>query len=160
MRDIPGFEGEYAATSCGKIWSHKSQKFLSPYMSQGYLKVDLSKDGKRYKRKVSRLVAMTYIPNPENKPEVDHIKSEEILNTCVNNLRWVTSAENKKNSTVGQKKIRSKIRCVETGVVYKSQAEAASAVGIHRYCICCAVNGKNQTAAGFHWERVFDKEDK
>ena len=159
MRDIPGFEGLYAATSCGKIWSHKSQRFLSPYMSQGYLKVDLSKDGKRYKRKVSRLVAMTYIPNPENKPEVDHIKSEEVLNNCVNNLRWATSAENKKNSNVGKKKCCTKIRCVETGVVYKSQSEAARAVGIHRYCICCAVNGKNETAAGFHWERVFDKED-
>lgn len=160
MRDIPGFEGEYAATSCGKIWSHKSQRFLSPYMSQGYLKVDLMKGGKRYKRKVARLVAMTYIPNPDNKPEVDHINREEKLNNCVNNLRWVTSAENKKNSTVGKKKVCTKIRCVETGVVYKNQSQAARAVGIHVYCINCAVNGKNETAAGFHWERVFDKEDK
>lgn len=160
MRDIPGFEGLYAATSCGKIWSHKSQKFMKPYMSQGYLKVDLMKDGKRYKRKVARLVAMTYIPNPQNKREVDHINREDKLNNCVNNLRWATSAENKQNSTVGQKKVRSKIRCVETGVVYKSQTEAARAVGIHRYCICCAVNGKNQTAAGYHWERVWNEEAK
>ena len=89
-------------------------------MSQGYLKVDLMKGGKRYKRKVARLVAMTYIPNPDNKPEVDHINREEKLNNCVNNLRWVTSAENKKNSTVGKKKVCTKIRCVETGVVYKN----------------------------------------
>ena len=92
---------------------------MSPYMSQGYLKVDLSKDGKRYKRKVARLVAMTYIPNPENKPEVDHINREEKLNNCVNNLRWVTSAENKENAIMG-KKLCTKIRCVETGVVYKN----------------------------------------
>jgi hypothetical protein len=46
MRDIPGYEGIYAATSCGKIWSYKRQKFLKPcIVGSGYLEVVLCKNG-------------------------------------------------------------------------------------------------------------------
>lgn len=48
--------------------------------------------GKNYK--VHRLVAETFIPNPDNKPQVDHIKREEKSNNDVSNLRWVTAQEN------------------------------------------------------------------
>lgn len=58
MRDIPGFEGLYAATSCGKIWSHRRKIFLKQrYDKYGYLRVGLRKDGKLYTRYVHQLVA-------------------------------------------------------------------------------------------------------
>lgn len=82
--------------------------------------VDLRIDGKVKHRKVHRLVALTYIPNPENKPEVDHI-DENKDNCFLTNLRWATSKENKANSPqTGKKKSRTKVRCKETGEVFKS----------------------------------------
>lgn len=51
MRDIKGFEGIYAITSCGKVWSYKRKIFLSPrYDKDGYLRVNLRKDNKAYTR--------------------------------------------------------------------------------------------------------------
>lgn len=48
MRDIKGYEGLYLVTSCGKVWSYRTKKFLKPYNDGfGYWKVDLCKDGKR-----------------------------------------------------------------------------------------------------------------
>lgn len=45
MRDIKGFEGIYAITSCGKVWSYRSKKFIKPYEWKGYLKVNLYLNG-------------------------------------------------------------------------------------------------------------------
>lgn len=46
MKDIPGYEGLYAATSCGKIWSYRSNKFLKPFTTgSGYLSVELCRNG-------------------------------------------------------------------------------------------------------------------
>ena len=62
MKDIIGFEGLYAVTSCARVWSYKSQRFLKPYkVGKGYWAVDLRKDGVRNQRKVHRLVALAYI---------------------------------------------------------------------------------------------------
>ena len=71
MKDIPGYEGEYAATRDGQIWSHKSQIYLKHYINKkGYHLVSLSKNGKAKTCRVHRLVALTWIPNPDNLPQV------------------------------------------------------------------------------------------
>jgi hypothetical protein len=58
MRDIKGYEGLYAVTSCGKVWSYRSKKFLKPYDNGfGYLYVNLNNDGKKKQFKIHRLVA-------------------------------------------------------------------------------------------------------
>ena len=88
MKDIPGFEGLYAITSCGMVWSYKRRKFLKPYGdTHGYLKVDLRKGSQRFQQRVHRLVAMTYLPNPDDLPCINH-KDEVKDNNCVNNLEW------------------------------------------------------------------------
>ena len=72
---------------CGKI-------MLKPRKNnKGYLYVGIFNDNKRHFMKVHRLVALCYIPNPDNKPTVDHILCKEITNNNVNNLRWATIAE-------------------------------------------------------------------
>lgn len=90
---IEGFEN-YQVFSTGKIYSLKSGKYLKPSIDKGgYHKVDLWKGKKRYTRRIVRLVAETFIPNPNNKPQVNHkdgIKS----NNEVSNLEWVTRSEN------------------------------------------------------------------
>lgn len=159
MKDIIGYEGLYAITSCGKVWSYRKQRFLkqeiTPY---GYCQVVLSKNGEQKHFRVHKLVAQAYIENPDNKNEIDHIDRNR-LNNAVPNLRWVSSAENKQNtSRVGEKKQFTKIRCIETGEIYKSCAAAARAIGVHVYTLNCCVNGKQKTCGGYHWERVVESE--
>jgi len=68
-----------------------------PYTTKkGYKSISLMIDGKMSCRQVHRLMARAFIPNPENKPEVDHI-DRNAENNVVSNLRWVTSRENNEN---------------------------------------------------------------
>lgn len=86
MKDIIGYEGLYSITSCGKVWSYKSKKFLkSCNNNKGYLFVRLCKNGKIENKKIHRLVAEAYLPNPNNYDTVDHIDFNT-ANNCVNNL--------------------------------------------------------------------------
>lgn len=94
MKDIIGYEGLYAVTSCGRIWSYCSKKFLQQQVDgNGYLRVSLSYNGKSTTFKVHRLVAEAYIPNIDNKPQVSH-KDECKTHNWVGNLEWATSKEN------------------------------------------------------------------
>lgn len=162
MKDIKGYEGEYAITSCGKVWSHKRKKFLKPQDNgQGYLIITLSSGGKTKHHRINILVAQAYIPNPENKPEVNHVKEDQKYNNCVNNLQWATSKENINYGTANERRgknhIRTKIRCVETNEIYPSQAAAARDKGICVQSIYFCIHGKQKTAGGYHWERVIEK---
>ena len=94
MKDIPTWEGKYACTTDGRIWSYKSNKFLKPSVNKrGYAHVTLVADKKRYDYRVHRLVAMTYLDNPSNKEQVNHIDGDK-LNNYLSNLEWVTAEEN------------------------------------------------------------------
>ena len=160
MKDIKGYEGQYAVTSCGKVWSYASKKFLQPYDNHfGYLIVDLSTDGIVKHRRVHRLVAEAYIPNPENKPQISHLDDNK-QNNSVNNLAWATAKENLNHGNWNERiRIRNctKIRCVETGEIYKSQAAAARDLGICPQSIHHCIHGKQKTAGGYHWERVIEE---
>jgi len=94
--EIQGYEN-YTISRQGEVWSKINKRYLKPGKgSNGYLYVDLSKDGKRKTVSIHRLVAFHYIDNPEDKPEVDH-KDRDITNNSVNNLRWATKAEQMRN---------------------------------------------------------------
>ena len=98
MKDIKGYEGLYAITSCGKVWSYKKKMFLVPRAnSKGYLRVKLFKDGKVKNYRIHRLVAEAYIPNTDNLPQVDHIDNDKTHN-YVNNLQWITNRDNCRKS--------------------------------------------------------------
>lgn len=94
---VEGFENLYSVSDTGLIKRLDSQKELKLTKNhQGYLSVHFSNQKKRKRLRVSRLVAQAFIPNPENKPEVDHIDTN-ISNNNVSNLRWVTHQENMDN---------------------------------------------------------------
>jgi hypothetical protein len=85
-------------TMCSYV---KKGRVLKPsLLKQGYLVVSIFYDGSPDKKlcKIHRLVAEAFIPNPENKPQVDHIDTNP-SNNVVTNLRWVTSLENQNNPT-------------------------------------------------------------
>lgn len=93
MKDIPGYEGLYAATSDGQIWSYKRKIFLRPTMRKGYWAVSLRKDGKGKTYYIHRLVGLAFIPNPQNLETIDHIDGNK-LNNDVSNLQWLSRTNN------------------------------------------------------------------
>lgn len=101
-KDIGGFEGYYQVSTCGNVRSltrfdgireRKGQPIAPVLKHNGYLQVGLRKHGKRKYVGVHRLVAEAFIPNPQNKPQVNHIDCDK-QNNNVSNLEWATSREN------------------------------------------------------------------
>ena len=115
-KDIPSFCGAYQASNMGRIRSLDRDVYinngkkahirkikgrvLSPYM-QNYMRVNLSLNGETHSFLVHRLVAETFLGKPKEGYEVDHINENKEDNR-VDNLRWITSFENKSRSTKGR----------------------------------------------------------
>ena len=94
IKEIKGFTG-YSVTEDGRIWSNKSNKWLSPSLSyKGYQKVDLFCEGKRKGMYVHRLVAVAFLELPVGDAiTVDHIDGDKINNSA-SNLQWLSVADN------------------------------------------------------------------
>ena len=93
-KEIADFEGLYLISSFGRVKSIINNKILTPCIVRANgLVVGLMRNGKVEKRQVSRLVAAAFIPNPDNKPCVDHIDGVRFHN-FVENLRWCSINEN------------------------------------------------------------------
>lgn len=95
FRPIQGYE-QYEVSTWGRVRNIETNRFLAPEVhDKGYLRVDLYTGGQKHKHmKVHRLVANAFIPNPEGKPQINHIDGNN-QNNSVTNLEWVTDAENK-----------------------------------------------------------------
>ena len=153
MLDIPGYEGLYAATSCGRIISYRTKKFLSPRkINSGYLRVALYKNGKVKDFLVHRLIAATYLDNPENLSQVNH-KDEDKSNNSVQNLEYCDAAYNSNYSNA------KKVICLETSKIFNSITEAAKAVDIDPSNISNCLASRRKTAAGLHWKYYDQKEE-
>ena len=89
-KDIKGFEGHYQVSNFGRVKSIKFRKerILKPANNGcGYLYVNLSKNGKYNIYLIHRLVALIFISNPNNLPEINH-RDEDKTNNKVENLEW------------------------------------------------------------------------
>ena len=147
MKDVVGYEGLYAVTSCGKVWSYKKKKFLVPRAnSKGYLIVKLFKDGKVKNYRIHRLVAEAYIPNPDNLPQVDHIDNDKTHN-YVNNLQWITNRDNCRKSN------SKPILQYDLDGEFIREWECAADVGKEAQAnICYCLKGKTKSAYGYIWK--------
>ena len=135
MKDIPGYEGLYAITSCGKIWSYRRNQFVKTHKNNwGYFDVHLYKNGNHKVFKVHRLVAQAFIPNPNNLPEVNH-KDENKSHNYLNNLEWCTSKYNQNYGTRNER-ISKKCKCIETNKIYNSTHKVRKFVRDF-YCKIC-----------------------
>ena len=162
MKDIKDYEGLYAITSCGRVWSYLSKMFMKPNKKQnGYLEVTLTRNGKKKSFLIHRLVAETYIPNPEQLPQVGH-KDETRDKNYIRNLCWTSAKDNCNMPLHLERKSKShmnntnskKVLCVETNIIYPSISEAARNQGCTPQNIYQACQSRYRIACGYHWRYI------
>lgn len=170
-KDIEGYKGSYQASNLGPIKSldrfdsagHKLKgKILKGYINpDGYRQVTLC-NGNIKTCVVHRIIALTFIPNPENKPYINHKKGIKIDNR-VSELEWCTPSENNKHAyDIGLKRkgkehhfSKPVLQYNKNGVFiaeYFSQTEARRKTGINKANISSACIGKTKTAGGYIWK--------
>jgi len=189
-KDINGYDGLYKVSNMGRVkslprikrnWVGKfvtKEKVLKNIFSQvGYFLIGLSINRIKKTTYIHRLVAEAFIPNNENKGEVNHIDGNK-LNNVVDNLEWCTPKENSIHSvTMGlrtpvcgvnhphyrkygskhhlSKKVKQLNRERNSVVgTYGGISEASRVTGIDRAAISAVCNGKRKTAGGYKWEKV------
>ena len=177
-KDIKGYEGFYQVSDCGNVRSlerdvynsrgtvinHMEEKILVPALNNnGYSYVNLCKNGKAKKEYVHRLVAMAFIPNPENKPQVNH-KNEIKTDNVVENLEWCSAQENINYGTrttravkncrsfkLGNNPRAKAVFCAELNKTFDCAKRVEEELGIWGSSIIQTCKGKQNTAGGFHW---------
>ena len=158
-KDIDGYEGLYQVSNLGNVKSlnylHTGKEMiLSTGFNKNYLFVILYKDKKHKIYKVHRLVAETFIPNPNGYPCINH-KDGNKLNNCVDNLEWCSYSYNNTYNDIRKKaakKLSKPIFCIELDKVFSSIQEAERQTGINDGNICSCLKGKLKSAGGYHWK--------
>ena len=154
---------QYEVNNIGEVRNRITKNILmSQKDNKGYLRVRMSLHDRKATAKIHRLVAIAFIPNPENKTQVNHINCDKEDNR-VENLEWVTNGENQihayKNGLnyvtgrAGRKKIPV-IQLDRNGVKigrYESIGKASRITGIQRQNIEKVIKGKRITAGGYQW---------
>ena len=185
-KPIRDYEGLYEVSNLGRIKrlgndKNRKEKILKPYKNKlGYLRVTLSKDNKVKYMFIHRLVAIAFIPNPENKPCIDHINTIPSDNR-VENLRWATYKENMNNELTKEKlsgensnnygkprseEIKKKISesqkggknpkargvfCYELNKSWNTSAEVSRELNIDSSNITKCCKGKCKSVKGYHF---------
>lgn len=96
MKVLDLFSG-YTIREDGEVRNRHGRKIAQQISNMGYLRVELWKDGKGKKYSVHRLVAMAFIPNPKDLPQVNHLDGNK-ANNHYSNLEWATQSENQKHA--------------------------------------------------------------
>lgn len=159
FREIDGFP-DYEVSNLGRVCSFKGRypRILKPVKSSsGYLQVIMYTDRKRVTKTIHRLVAEAFLPNLDNKPQINHI-DENKGNNVVENLEWVTCRGNcnhgTRNKRVTEARSKAVVQYTPDGVfmaLYPSIKEAERVTGIAKSNICCVCRGKKKTAGGYIW---------
>lgn len=190
-KPVVGYEGYFEISNLGRVKSveryvmcnghlhHVSEKLKKVTLnSMGYPCVTLCKNRKSQQIAIHRLLMMAFVPNPDNKPYIDHINTI-ITDNRFSNLRWVTPKENSNNeitlehfrkdaNSEEQKQLRLIARKLKGGVtapitvyqytkdgkfvdVYQSAFEAERATGAHNTAVRYALNDSSKSAGGYMW---------
>jgi len=187
-KEIPNTDGLYFANEKGEIKSTSRERYYNakgikgcykrngkilkqPINNHGYPCVTIKyRNGSQKVIQVHQLIARTFLPNPENKPQINHIDGNK-QNNNVSNLEWCTASENLKHAfrtglnkgsrpfkgKFGKEHFGSKpvIAYNKDGTIYKeyeSQCLAAKDLGVNSSHISQCVNGKRNTAYGYLWK--------
>lgn len=151
-KDIKNYEGLYQVSNFGNVRNVKTNKILKCSSDKlGYLRVYLYKNKKRKTEMLHRLIASTFIPNPQNKPIINHINGCKNCNE-ISNLEWVTAKENSIHAVNNNLIKTIPVICVETNEMFKGVNDAERKTGINNGHICKVCKGIRKTAGGFHWK--------
>ena len=181
-KDIENYEGKYQVSDLGRVRSlerdiyyqngtihHLKEKMLVQRIDKyGYMRVNLYLNGKIKTILTHRLVAEAFIPNPENKPQINH-RDEVKTNNVVENLEWCSAQENVNYGTrtaravqnhkypkLGNHPKAKAIFCEELNKEFDCITSAGKELGVNRVSISQACTGKLKTAGGFHWKYADD----
>ena len=183
-KDIEGYEGCYQVSNLGRLKSLertvkgnnggvyvKKEKILTPTInSSGYYHTCLRKDGRSVAVYIHRIVAQAFLPNPDNLPLINH-KDEDKTNNRVENLEWCSAKYNtnygsandrrceslkkrNNNYNIGIPKVRRKVLCLETGIIYNSLKSVNTQLGLHHHRISQCCKGIRNTCGGYHWRFI------
>ena len=160
----------YSVSRNGDIRNDRTGKLKTGRLNRyGYPVVDLYSNGERQTERIHRLVAEAFVPNPECKPQVNHINGDK-TNNSADNLEWVTPSENmrhsvanglytphspmlgKKNPNAGRK--GRPVRIVETGEEFDSITECEKAIDGNNRHISDCLSGRQKTHRGYTFEYV------
>ena len=175
-RNIKDYDGLYQVSNLGMVKSlnfNKTgvEKILKIGKKNGYAYVTLYKKGTTRTFRIHRLVATTFIPNPDNKPDVNHIDGNKDNNSAIN-LEWVTKSENQLHAwKIGLNKITEKHiqSAIRNSKIFHSKkiaqydkqgnfikewvsiADAEKCLKIPNPNIVACCKGKRKTAGGYLW---------
>ena len=159
--NVKGYEGLYLVSSFGRVLSaprngtKQCWHLLSPHYVGGYIQYVLSKNDKKVEKKAHRLVAEAFLPNLENKREVNHIDGDK-YNNSLENLEWTTSSENQLHAFYvlgkGIKPVKQLSKEGKTIKVWRSMQEAGASLGIFVGDISRAARNIRKTAGGYKWQ--------
>ena len=153
-KDIKGYEGLYQVSNLGNV--RRNGKNLRPGISKiGYPLVVLSKNGKAKSIFVHKLVAIAFLPNPNNLKCVNH-KDESRGNNRADNLEWCDHRYNNSYGHRMMKEVATKSRAVEqwlNGKIVRtwSSTKEAERNGYSSGCISLCCNGKRLSHLGYEW---------
>lgn len=143
--------------SDGTVINKAGKKISTRINCDGYTTIAFYADGKYWRGALHRLLAICFIPNPENKPQVNHIDCNK-QNNSLDNLEWATQLENMrhayKNNLIPPSNIKGVVRLDDnrkTISAYSSLREAGKDVGVHCTTISHALK-RNIRAGGFYWK--------
>ncbi|GIS52515.1 MAG: hypothetical protein Ct9H90mP28_2310 [Paracoccaceae bacterium] len=171
-KELEGFS-KYKFSNSGKVWSkHYNREMSLKPTPEGYIQMELTNnEGNKKNYRIHRLVALTFIPNPEKKPTVNH-KNHNRADNRVENLEWATVAEQNNHSRKASKEVtrlqnsRAVWRCSIDGKkieYYETMQDASQWVLDNkgnkraRNNISTVCRNKQKTAYGFKW--IYDTSD-
>lgn len=165
-KDIPNYEGKYQISNLGNIRHFGKTKLIKQQINKDDYSIVSLRNGKTKKTyRVHRLVAKAFIPNPENKPQINHIDGNK-RNNCVINLEWVNASENirhahkigiynQKQHSMAMNKYKKKVAKIKNGKIvelYESLSLASQLNNVSKQCIHNAIKNPNYTCVGFEWK--------
>ena len=183
-KDVVGFEGFYKVSNEGNVYSvgrkhaqgvKRGGRILKPsYDKDGYLRVNLCKNGKQKTRFIHRLVAGAFVPNPNGYSEINH-RDENKVNNYANNLEWCTREHNVNHGTLIERSAQTRSKKVkatniETNEVitfnstveagrkgYNQGGVAKACRGVYKGRAGKLVGGDGRTYKGYRWEYYEEK---
>lgn len=165
-KPVPEYEDNYNVSDMGQVMNAKTGRILRfQKRTNGYLQLNLYKNGNPSMKYVHRIVAESFISNPENKPCIDHIDGNP-MNNCVWNLRWCTQKENcnnpisiKRHSEAHNRPIKH-IVCLKDNQIIKiyKVMNNIKKDGFYTSNVIACCRGKRKSHKGYNWMYLSDYE--